>query len=104
LLIKPLIAAALLTLAGCAGGPTAEEIAAADHAACTKYGFQASTQPYANCRMALDMQHAQQDAAYRAFVAQGLQPWKQATAAGMYSRQNQGMTCQNMGGGQVRCW
>ena len=57
---------AAVTLAGCAMGPTPQQVAAGDDAECRSYGAAPGTDAYFNCRMAKDRQRQQNRAALAA--------------------------------------
>jgi hypothetical protein len=76
----PLLIAALVGLAGCANGPTPEELAAADVATCAEYGMPVGHPDHGECRLILDqirVQQAQAEAAQRASMAAALGAYSQ---------------------------
>lgn len=96
---------ALALLAGCAAGPTVEQIAERMAATCDAYGFQRGTPDFAYCLQAQYIARQQQRAAQLGALqsfGQALQQQSLQQRA-MTPQPRQPITC-NTVGGVTRCW
>jgi hypothetical protein len=80
-----LMAATAVALVGCARSESATEAAfRADDAKCKEYGANPGSDAYAQCRLAIDLQKGNAEAAaarpYLSMMAIGYGPWPRASA------------------------
>jgi hypothetical protein len=90
--MRVILVMALVMLAGCATGPTLEELAAADDAKCTEYGYPAGHPEYGACRMLVEQMRIDAEVAQAA--AQANRAASAAAAYGIYNNHLQSVTPQ----------